>query len=272
MKKIKTFLPIVMAFIMFFTIFPQGVYAGTLSTKAKDWYYTKSKKHKSPIISKETKELFKEYGAYYVYNTKKKVIYLTFDLGYENGYTTQILDTLKKHDVKATFFVCKGFIDKNPEGLKRMVEEGHIVGNHTVNHLSFSKLTKSKLKSELKGVEDAYKEVIGEKMLKVVRPPEGGYSEKSLALTKQLGYTTVFWSIALPNDWNLKQQPSKQTTLSLFKNQHHNGAIPLLHGVSQAVADNLDAMLTQLEDAGYEFRLVTDMMPKDSTKKDDVIK
>lgn len=263
MKKIKTFLPLVMAFIMFFTSYPSHVYAGTLSTKAKDWYYTKSKDHKTPIISKETKELIGEYDAFYVYNTKKKVIYLTFDLGYENGYTSQILDTLKEHNIQATFFVCKGFIDKNPKGLKRMVKEGHVVGNHTVNHLSFSKLSKSKLKSELEGVEDAYKEVTGEKMLKLVRPPEGGYSEKSLALTKKLGYTSVFWSIALPNDWNLKQQPSKQTTLSLFKNQHHKGAIVLLHGVSSAVADNLDEMLTQLEDAGYEFKLVTDMMPKE---------
>lgn len=272
MRKIKPFLLIVITFIMIFTAYPLQVYASTPSTKAKNWYYTKSKNHKTPVISKEIKDLLKEYDAYYVYNTKKKVIYLTFDLGYENGYTTQILDTLKMHDVKATFFVCKAFIDKNPKGLKRMVKEGHIVGNHTVNHLSFSKLSKSKLKDELAAVEDAYEEVIGEKMLKVVRPPEGGYSEKSLALTKKLGYTTVFWSIALPNDWNLKQQPSKQTTISLFKNQHHKGAIPLLHGVSSSVADNLDAMLTQLKDAGYEFRLVTDMMPNDSTKKNDTIK
>lgn len=254
----------VMAFIMFFATYPQTIYASTLSTKAKDWYYTKSKEHKSPVVSKETKELLKEYDAYYVYNAKKKIIYLTFDLGYENGYTTQILDTLKKHDIQATFFVCKAFIDTNPKGIKRMVKEGHIVGNHTVNHLSFSKLSKSKLKSELGGVEEAYEKVTGEKMIKIVRPPEGGYSEKSLSLTQKLGYTTVFWSIALPNDWNLKQQPSKQTTLSLFKNQHHKGAIVLLHAVSPAVADNLDTMLTQLEDAGYEFRLVTDMIPKES--------
>lgn len=139
-----------------------------------------------------------------------------------------------------------------------MVKEGHLVANHTVNHIPFYKLTESKLKSELTKVEKAYKEVTGEEMVKFVRPSEGGYSEKSLSLTKKLGYTSFFWSIALPNDWNLKDQPSKKTALALFKNQYHNGAIVLLHGVSPVVADNLDQMLTQLEDEGYEFKLVSD--------------
>ena len=176
MKNLKKLFALLMSLIILFSVFPYGVNAATLSTKQQGWYVTKNKKHKTPTINKETQKLLDKYDGYYVYNTNKKVIYLTFDLGYENGYTTKILDVLEKHDVKATFFVCKAFIDKNPKGLKRMVKEGHVVGNHTVNHIPFYNLSESKLKSELKKVEDAYKEVTGEKMLKVVRPPEGGYS------------------------------------------------------------------------------------------------
>lgn len=259
MKKLKSLLSVIMTFIILISSFARDAYANSLSSKAHDWGYTKSKKHMIPTISKETIKWLKEYDGYYVNNTKEKIIYLTFDLGYENGYTTKILDVLKKHEVKATFFVCKAFIDSNPKGVKRMVKEGHVVANHTVNHLPFYDLSEKKLRSELKSVEDAYKKVTHKKMVKVVRPPGGGYSEKSLALTQKLGYTSIFWSIALPNDWNLKKQPSKETTLALFKDQHHKGAIVLLHGVSPAVANNLDTMLTQLKKAGYEFRLITDM-------------
>ena len=259
MKKIKIFLSVIMVLAILISVFPQDASANSLSTKEYGWGYTKSKEHKTPSVSKEMKEWLKEYDGYYVHNTKEKVIYLSFDLGYENGYTTEILDVLEEHDIKATFFVCKAFIDKNPKGLKRMVKEGHVVANHTVNHIPFYDLSESKLKRELKKVEDAYEEVTGKKMVKFVRPPEGGYSETSLSLTKNLGYTTIFWSIALPNDWNLKDQPSNETTLALFKNQHHNGAIVLLHGVSPTVAKNLDKMLIQLEDKGYEFKLVTDI-------------
>ncbi len=258
-KCIRLLPAILLIFSILITNKPLMAYATSLSEKAYGWGYTKSVNHKTPGVSKATKELLNKYDAYYVYNTKEKYIYLTFDLGYDNGYTEQILDVLKEHEVKATFFVCKGAITANPKAIKRMVEEGHIVANHTVNHIPFYKLSKKSLKKELKGVEEAYEKVTGEKMAKFVRPPEGGYSEKSLAITKELGYTSVLWSIALPNDWNLKKQPSQKTTLALFKNQHHKGAIVLLHAVSPAVADNLDAMLTQLEKEDYEFRLVSDM-------------
>ena len=257
--KAKIILSFILAFVILILNVPQDVNSATLSTKALNWGYTKSKNHKTPVITKSTLALLKENNAYYVHDTNDKVIYLTFDLGYENGYTTKILDVLKKHKIKASFFVCKAFIDSNPKGLKRMVKEGHVVANHTVNHIAFYKLSEDKIESELSRVEAAYKKVTGKPMVKIVRPPEGGYSEKSLAITKELGYTTIFWSIALPNDWNMQDQPSKETTLALFKTQYHNGAIALLHGVSPAVANNLDGMLTELEKQGYEFRLVTDM-------------
>lgn len=244
------------------SLFPQEVYANTPSQMPHGWGYVISKNHKAPYISKSTKKLLKKYDAYYVHNTKEKVIYLTFDLGYENGCTTKILNVLDKHKIKATFFVCKAFIDSNPKGLKRMVREGHAVGNHTVNHIALYKLSSNRIKSELERVRKAYKKVTGKEMSKIVRPPEGGYSEKSLADTKKLGYSSIFWSIAMPNDWNLKNQPSKYRMLSLFPSQYHNGAIVLLHGISPAVADNLDQMLTQLEKKGYKFKLITDIHKK----------
>lgn len=258
MKKLKILLSVIMSLVILISIYPQRTYAYSLSGKARNWGYVRNNKHQAPSVSKETIALFKKYDGHYTGNKKEKIVYLTFDLGYENGCTTKILNVLKKHKINATFFVCKGFIDHNSKGLKRMVKEGNVVANHTVNHIAFYKLSESKLKSELKNVEIAYKKVIGNDMIKFVRPPEGGFSEKSLALSQKLGYTTIFWSIALPNDWNLKQQPSKEATLSLFKNQYHNGAIILLHGVSPTVADNLDQMISVLEDKGYEFKLIND--------------
>jgi peptidoglycan-N-acetylmuramic acid deacetylase len=264
LKSKKRVLSAILVFFLVFTMMPSEGYASSVSNKALNWGYTRNTSHKIPTVSKTTKALLKKYNGYYVYNENKneKEIYLTFDLGYDNGYTNKILDVLKEHEVKATFFVCKAAITANPKAIKRMAEEGHIVANHTVKHIPFYKLSKSSLKKELQGVEKEYEKVTGEKMAKFVRPPEGGYSEKSLAITQELGYTSIFWSIALPNDWNLKKQPSKKTTLALFKNQHHEGAIILLHGVSPVVADNLDAMLTQLEKEGYDFKLVNDMAEK----------
>lgn len=268
MKIIKLLLPIIMAFVIAFTILPTETFAGSRSNKGRNWGYTKSLNHKAPSVSKATKDILKKYDGYYVKDADKKIIYLTFDLGYENGYTNKILDVLKKHNIKATFFVCKGAITSNPKAIKRMVKEGHVVANHTVNHKSFYKLSESNITKELQGVEKVYEKVTGKKMVKIVRPPEGGYSEKTLAITKKLGYTTVFWSIALPNDWNIKNQPSNETTLALFKNQHHKGAIILLHAVSPTVSKNLDKMVIQLKDKGYEFRLVSDLIqPEQFLKK-----
>ena len=263
MRKTRIFLALLIACLLLSSQYAEKVYAISLSTKSISWYYKKSTNHKTPVISKTTKKLLEKYNAYYVHNTKKKVVYLTFDLGYENGYTSKILSVLKKHNINATFFVCKAFITYNPKGLKKMVKDGNLVANHSVNHKNFALLTKSQIKSELGGVEAAYKKVTGKKMAKFVRPPEGRYSLKSLSITKDLGYTTIFWSITLPNDWDMKNQPSKTDAMDLFKKQYHNGSIILLHAVSPAVANNLDGMLTQLEDKGYEFHLVTDMLEKE---------
>lgn len=230
-----------------------------LSKYAREWGYLVSKNHATPWISDLAKEYASKYDAYYVYNTDEMVIYLTFDAGYENGCTEKILDVLKAHDAKATFFICGGYAHKNPDILKRMVDEGHLVGNHTVKHIPFHKLTDEEIASELKGVEEAYKRVIGQDMPKFMRPPEGSYSEYSLKVTQDLGYKTIMWSMSLPNDWNLKKQPSREVALSMARDQHHKGAIPLLHAVSPTVADTLDEMLTVWENEGYRFGLLTEI-------------
>ncbi len=262
MKRLRIPLILFIVFILAFTSVPMITEGSTtLSMKSVGWIYTNSVNHQTPEVLQTTQDLFKKNNAFYIYNTNQKVIYLTLDIGYENGYTTKILDVLKKHKIKATFFVCKGFITKNPAGLKRMVKEGHLVGNHTVNHLNLSTLSQSKIKSELDGVSKAYENVTGKKMAKIMRPPSGNYSESSLSILNKLGYETIFWSINLPNDWNMKNQPSKSSALALFPEENHNGAIALLHGVSPTVANNLDEMLTQLEKEGYKFRLISELKP-----------
>lgn len=229
------------------------------STKGHAWSYTRNKEHNTPAVGETARLYCGKYQGYYVHNTSEKVIYLTFDEGYENGFTPKILDTLAGRNIKASFFATKSFITKNPELVKRMVEEGHVVASHTVTHRSMYELSDKELKEELEGVEEAYREVTGEAMAKYVRPPKGDYSEKSLAVTGELGYRTIFWSIALPNDWNQEKQPTKEEATALFKDNHHNGAIVLLHAVSRTVAENLDEMLQILEVEGYSFKLITDI-------------
>lgn len=221
--------------------------------------YSRNSEHTTPALKNELYSTWlKKYLGYYVYNTNQKVIYLTFDEGYENGFTPSILDTLKKHNIKASFFCTKPFLTKNPSLVKRMVSEGHLVLNHSVTHPSFATLTEQQIHDELKGVEDAYKSITGKDMLKYVRPPKGEFSEKSLWVTNQLSYKSIFWSMAYL-DWDTKKQPTNEQALSFIENSHHNGAILLLHAVSKTNADNLDSMLKILEDAGYRFGLISEL-------------
>ncbi len=181
-----------------------------------------------------------------------KVIYLTFDCGYENGYSEPILDVLKAHNAKAAFFVTSAYIDQAPDILKRMKEEGHIVGNHTINHLNLATLSAEEVEHELIGNAELFKEATGYDMDPYVRPPEGAYSEKSLHITKDLGYKTIFWSIAY-QDWIVDNQPGADYVLQQFKDYYHNGAIALIHIVSESNSEALDSVLTFLEEQGYRF-------------------
>ena len=195
----------------------------------------------------------KQYDATYLGNTNEKVLYLTFDAGYENGYTAEILDILKKHDVKAAFFLVGNYLEKNPDLVRRMAEEGHIVGNHTMHHPDMSKLTdKAAFSKELTGLENLYREITGQEMAKFYRPPQGIYSETNLQMAQELGYKTVFWSLAYA-DWNNDNQPTREQAFQKLLPRTHNGTVILLHSTSQTNAEILDELLTTWQSQGYRF-------------------
>lgn len=208
---------------------------------------------------KESVSFLKENSAYYLGDTSKKVLYLTFDEGYENGNTGKILDILKEYKVPAAFFVVKPYIDTQPELIKRMVDEGHVVGNHTVHHPSMAQIRdKEKFEAEFTGVENAFKELTGQDMPKFFRPPMGKYSKKSLAMTKDLGYKTIFWSFAY-KDWLVNNQPSESYAVEKICKGAHPGSIMLLHAVSNTNTKVLSSVIKTLQNEGYEFKSLNDL-------------
>ena len=206
----------------------------------------------APIGNANVSQL-KKYDAAYIGDTSEKVIYLTFDAGYENGCTAKILDVLKEHQVPAAFFLVGNFIEKNADLVRRMVEEGHIVGNHTMHHYDMSKLnTMESFSKELKDLEDLFLEKTGKELPKYYRPPQGIYSEENLRMAKDLGYRTVFWSLAYV-DWNNDSQPTAEHAFDKLIPRIHKGAVVLLHSTSQTNAEILGQLLTKWKDLGYRF-------------------
>jgi len=225
--------------------------AATLS-QATDWGLSFQTEGQPPVGNAATEELAK-YDAWYVGDTSKKTIYLTFDAGYENGYTAEILDVLKKCRVPASFFLVGTYMEENPELVKRMTEEGHIVGNHTMHHPDMSAISdESAFKKELEEVETLYKSVTGKKMKKFYRPPQGKFSAANLEMAKKLGYRTVFWSLAYV-DWYENQQPTREEALAKLLPRTHNGAVILLHSTSKTNAKVLEELITKWKEQGYEF-------------------
>jgi len=215
------------------------------------WWLKRNENHQTPEVS-DYIDLSK-YDAYYVNpKCKKKKIFLTFDCGYENGFTPKILDVLKKQKVVAAFFVTKPFIREGRELIRRMKKEGHIVGNHTVHHKSMPTLSDRDNKQEIIDCAEYCKEATGYEMDHFIRPPMGEYNEKTLKLTKSMGYKTIFWSMAYV-DFDVNKQPGKQYVVEHFKKYTHNGAIPLMHNVSQSNAEALDEVITNLKKEGYQF-------------------
>lgn len=182
----------------------------------------------------------------------EKVMYLTFDEGYENGYTPAILDTLLANNVKATFFVTGHYINSQPELVQRMVDEGHHVANHSVNHPKFPTLTEEEIYDEITGLNEQFKELTGQDLSPFFRPPSGRYSERTLYLTRKLGYRTIFWSMAY-NDWNPDNQETVEWTYDHVTGNAHNGAIILMHAVSESNTLALDDILKDLKAEGYRF-------------------
>lgn len=215
------------------------------------WWLKRNENHQTPEVS-DYIDLSK-YDAYYVNpKCKKKKIFLIFDCGYENGFTPKILDVLKKQKIVAAFFVTKPFIREGRELVRRMKKEGHIVGNHTVHHKSMPTLSDRDNKQEIIDCAEYCKEATGYEMDHFIRPPMGEYNEKTLKLTKSMGYKTIFWSMAYV-DFDVNKQPGKQYVVEHFKKYTHNGAIPLMHNVSQSNAEALDEVITNLKKEGYQF-------------------
>lgn len=229
------------------------------SNDKKAWWFQRNKSHKPSGSGEEFP--INEYSAYYLdkqVTEEDKVMYLTFDCGYENGFTPAILDTLAEKDVKAMFFVTKDFIVKNPDYVKRMKEEGHLVGNHTVRHLSSPDLTPEELFRELHEVETAMEEKTGYPIDPFFRPPMGEYSERTLKVTQDMGYTSVFWSIAY-YDYDVNDQPGKEYVTQHFTDYHHNGCIALLHIISESNTLALGEVVDLLKAEGYRLGALTEL-------------
>lgn len=204
-------------------------------------------------------EELKKYDAYYVGNGDEKVIYLTFDAGYENGNTEAILDALKKHNAPATFFVVGHYLESAPELVKRMVEDGHCVGNHTYHHLDMSKISdQASFQKEMDDVSSLFLQITGKELDHYYRPPQGKYSTENLKMAKEMGYKTFFWSLAYV-DWEQDNQPSREEAFEKLLGRIHPGAIVLLHSTSKTNGKILDELLTKWEEMGYTFKPLADL-------------
>lgn len=212
-----------------------------------------------PPIANAEQEFLSGFNSYYIGDTSQKVIYLTFDAGYENGCTEKILQVLQKHNVHATFFLVGSYIRENPELVKKLVESGQIVGNHTNTHPDMAQISDlESFSAELTATEEAYKNATSKEMKKFYRPPQGKYSEDNLAMAEQLGYKTIFWSLAYV-DWYTENQPTKEEAFNKLIPRIHNGAIVLLHSTSKTNAEILDELLTKWEEMGYEFKSLEEL-------------
>lgn len=212
-----------------------------------------------PPVGNVSADTLRQWNAFYVADTTKPTIYITFDAGFENGNTPAILDALKKHSAPACFFLVGNFIDTAPELVQRMVDEGHIVGNHTMHHPDMSKIAdQASFEAELNGLAEKFEALTGKPMQKFYRPPQGKFSEENLKQAQALGYTTVFWSLAYV-DWYTDNQPTDEQAYSKLLPRIHNGAIVLLHSTSSTNARILDELLTKWEQAGYTFGALTDL-------------
>ncbi|HZG73116.1 MAG TPA: delta-lactam-biosynthetic de-N-acetylase [Chondromyces sp.] len=231
--------------------FTQTVFA--VSNEQTHWGFKKGQDEKQGEAGPKLDAMIEPYGAFYKGSADKKIVYLTFDNGYENGYTAQILDVLKKEKVPATFFVTGHYLNSAPDLVKRMAKEGHIVGNHSWSHPDLTQVSDEKLKEELSRVKEGTAELTGQKEMKYLRPPRGIFSERTMKLAKEEGYTHVFWSLAFV-DWYTDRQQGWEYSYNNIMKQIHPGAVILLHTVSKDNADALEKAIKDLKKRGYKFK------------------
>ncbi len=228
----------------------------SIDNTASGWGLVR-RKGTEPEVTAKQKETLQKYGAYYMDTSKPKALYLTFDEGYENGYTSKILDVLEATKTPAAFFVTGPYLESQTELVKRMVEDGHIIGNHTVNHINMPKSSVETIEKDITGLSEMCEEMYGVKM-KYVRPPEGEYSERTLAIMRDMGYTPVFWSFAY-KDWDVNLQKGADYAFSQVTPYLHDGAILLLHAVSSDNANALEDIINYAREKGYEFRSLDEL-------------
>ncbi len=228
---------------------------------SEDWGLSYGESGTQPVGNASAEDLA-WYDAYFIGDDSEKVLYLTFDCGYENGNTEPILDALKKHDAKGTFFVVGHFLETAPEMVQRMVDEGHAVGNHTYHHLDMPTISEmEKFQEEMDGVADKFEEITGTKLSPYYRPPQGKCNENNLKMAQELGYCTIFWSLAHV-DWNQDSQPGYDESIQKLTSRVHPGAIVLLHNTSKTNGEILDELLTKWEEMGYSFQPLSELTGK----------
>ena len=223
-----------------------------VSNKKIGWGIKRAENHKQPDLGSENRKILQQFNGIAMGNEEKKYIYLTFDEGYEAGYTSKILETLKNNQVKAVFFLTAHYINTQEELVKQMIEEGHIIGNHTVNHKSMPELSDKEIESEVMQLHKIIYEKFNYEM-KYLRPPKGEFSQRTLEKTNSLGYKNVMWSFAY-EDWNEDKQPDEEEAKKKILNNLHNGEIMLLHGNSKTNTNILDSIIKEAKNMGYEFK------------------
>lgn len=248
---------------MEYTYYDDNVYmgvsgSGEYSNKLMRWGISRREKNMTPKADPGAPELIFKYGGVYLGDVNKNLIYLTFDEGYENGYTPKILDVLKVNNVKAAFFITGPYLKEHSDLVERMIDEGHIVGNHTVNHPSLPSIENNEIEEEIKGLSKDFEDMFNETM-KFVRPPKGEYSERTLAVTNKMGYTNLFWSFAY-DDWYKDKVRGSEYAFNKVMNNLHNGAVILLHAVSKDNADAMDMIIKGARERGFEFGDCNDLI------------
>lgn len=252
-------------FVVIIVLFSGSAAVYATSNKPVHWGFKKGKNGEQADAGEEYEQLLHQYGGFYKGSKDEKVVYLTFDNGYENGYTKKILDVLKKEKVPAAFFVTGHYLQTEPELIKRMVDEGHIIGNHSWSHPDMTKVDKERLVRELSLVADETAKISGQKQMHYLRPPRGILSERTLQLANEEGYTHVMWSLAF-KDWDVDKQRGWKFAYDQIMKQIHPGAVILLHSVSKDNAGALGKAIKDLKKDGYQFKNLDYFMVKEKIK------
>ena len=260
-KNVRLFIMLSTCFIFIFTFAVasenkmQTIETGAttlLSNEKIEWGIKRGDNHEQPDLGAKNKMIIDQYNGIAMGNKEKPYVYLTFDGGYEAGYTEKILEVLKQNNVKATFFITGHYLNTSSDIVKRMIDEGHIVGNHTVNHKSMPDIDNDTIKKEVMDLHTAVYEKFGYEM-KYIRPPKGEYSERTIDYTNSLGYKTVMWSFAY-DDWDENKQGREEYGKKKILDNVHNGEVILLHSTSKDNSNILDYCIKEIKNMGYEFK------------------